>query len=742
VRPTIHLVCALHFHVPTGVSAKALNRAVAEKYRPLIQAIESHRQLRLNLHFAGPILEHLRDKEPAMLSRLRELSNEGRIELLGGAFHDAVLPSIPEQDALSQLQLTANFCKQHFGKVPAGAWMCLRAWDPALPSLLRRARVEYTLLDDAQFVAGGLDPSTIHGHFVTERAGDAITVFPVDRELTRTVEEGTLDQLLRRLEAAARAGAADAALARAANGGQTTAADERLEVVAVEADRFVGAGRLEPFVQLLAKEFTWVKTHTMHRARGIWASRGRVYVPGGAEASLSAYARPAEGVRLRRDFQERMEAAGVWNEVESYLGPVSFNSFLVKYPEADRIHKRMLRVSRKVDALRDFVQQKQDHPAAKKARVMLQKVCAALWRAQNHSVYWHGGARGNGIYDPLLRQRVTRELLAAERIVDKLLGDPSTKGWYGEAVDVDGDGRDEAVIATPHFGAVVHAGRGGTLWELDLRQRGLPIQTSVDGGEEPEHLTGGTDKEVSLVDRFDRAAIDDRAVVPELEHLGIGRAPRGALTDHFFAPEATVDSFASRRFPEVGTFARAPYDLMRIQGPQNGHAYGSVLLGRSGVARGLKGSDSLLRVERELRFDLDRPQIEVVRRVTNRSREAASFWYGLEWTFGIPSGRAGSVTLKTFDADENEQLHTLSDGPQDLGEHRWFEWVDGAGGLAIVVELEELTGLWWCPVRTVVMSPDGWKQSIQGHSLVLHRREELWGEDSRKFVVKASFLDA
>jgi 4-alpha-glucanotransferase len=742
VRPTIHLVCALHFHVPTGVSAKALNRAVEERYRPLITAIEGHRQLRMNLHFAGPILQHLKEHEPAMLSRLRELSNEGRIELLGGAFHDAVLPSIPEQDALSQLQLTANFHKQNLGKVPAGAWMCLRAWDPALPSLLRKARVEYTLLDDAQFVAAGLDPSSIHGHFVTERSGDAITVFPVDRDLSRTLEWGTAEQLRARLEQAARLGAAEASMARAANGGQTTAADERLEVIAVEADRILSDGLLEPFFAMLAQEFTWVKTHTMHRARGIWPSRGRVYVPGGAEASLSAYARPADGVRMRRDFQERMEEAGVWAEVESYLGPVSFNSFLVKYPEADRIHKRMLRVSRKVQLLREFVQAKHDHPSVHKARKMLENVCAALWRAQNHSVYWHGGRRGNGIYDPLLRQRVTRELLAAERIVDRLLGDPSTKGWFGEAVDVDGDGLDEAVIATPFFGAVVHAGRGGTLWELDLRKKGLPIQTCVNGGEEPEHLTGGADTDVSLVDGANNASVEDRPVVPQLEGLGLGRAPRGALMDHFFAPEATAESFAARRFPEVGTFARAAYDLMKIQGPQNGSGYGSILLGKSGVARGLKGVDALLRVERELRFELDRPQMEVHRRVSNRSREAASFWYGLEWSFGIPSGRANSITLKTYGEDEAEQIHRLADGPQDLGEHRWLEWVDPAGGLAVVLELEEPAGIWWCPVRTVVMSPDGWKESIQGHTLVFHRREELWGEDFRDLTLKASFLDA
>jgi alpha-amylase len=738
-------VCALHFHVPTGVSGKALRRAFKQKYAPLLASIESHRQLRLCLHFAGPILDHFRVEEPAYLARLRELANEGRIELLGGAFHDAVLPSIPERDALSQLQLTANFHKQHFGKIPAGVWMCLRAWDPSLPSLLRRAGVEHTLLDDSQFVAGGLDPTAIHGHFVTERAGEAITVFPVDRGLSQAALEASLNTLRRKLREAAQEGAADAALARASNGGQTTAADERLEVIAVEADALCSTDRLEPFLDLLAEEFAWVKTHTMHRARGIWPSRGRVYVPGGAEASLSAYARPADGVRLRRDFRKRMEAAGVWNEVQSYLGPVSFNSFLVKYPEADRIHKRMLRVSQKVDDLRVFVNKNHSHPAVKQARVMLEKVCSALWRAQNHSVYWHGGARGNGIYDPLLRQRVTRELLAAERIVDKLLGDPSTKGWTGEAVDLDGDGRDEAIIATPHFGAVIHAGRGGTLWELDLRKKGLPIQTCVDGGEEPEHLTGGTDTDVSLVigtGASARAQVSDTPAIPELANLGLGRAPRGALLDHFFAPEATVESFASRRFAEVGTFARGAYDLMRIQGPQNGCTYGSVLLGRSGVARGLRGVDSLLRVERELRFEIPRPQMEVHRTVINRSREVASFWYGLEWTFGIPSGRAASVILKTYDASDQEQIHKLTDGPQDLGEHRWFEWVDGASGLSVVVELERPVGLWWCPVRTVVMSPDGWKESIQGHSLVLHQHEEIWGEDSRTFVMKASFLDA
>ena len=238
------------------------------------------------------------------------------------------------------------------------------------------------------------------------------------------------------------------------------------------------------------------------------------------------------------------------------------------------------------------------------------------------------------------------------------------------------------------------------------------------------------------------AESSDTEVVPEFENLSLGRAPRGALIDHFFAPEATVESFAARRFPEAGTFARGRYDLMRIQAPQDDATFGTVLLGRSGVARGLKGVDALLRVERELRFEITRPQMEVHRTISNRSREAATYWYGLEWTFGIPSGRANSVRLKTYDSTEREQVHSLVDGPVDLGPKRWFEWVDEAGGVSVVVELEEAMGLWWCPVRTVVMSPDGWKESIQGHSLLLHRREELWGEDSRELVVKASFLDS
>ena len=157
---------------------------------------------------------------------------------------------------------------------------------------------------------------------------------------------------------------------------------------------------------------------------------------------------------------------------------------------------------------------------------------------------------------------------------------------------------------------------------------------------------------------------------------------------------------------------------------------------------GVRGGDALLRVERDLRFDVTRPQMEVHRTIINRSREAAAYWYALEWTFGIPSGRAESVVLKTYDEGERERVHRLSDGPQDIGEHRWFEWVDGAGGLSVVFDLPEPVGLWWCPVRTVVMSPEGWTEATQGHSLVLHRREELWGEDSRELVLKASFLDA
>lgn len=721
-----NLLCVLHFHQPTGVSSEELEESFDEVYEPLLDRLDEQPRLRLNLHFTGTILEHALARRPAFLDRLKGLWRDERIELLGGAFHDPVLTSIPERDAIGQLQYTANFFNKHFGRVPKGAWLCLRAWDPALVRALASADVRYTLLDDAQFVIAGLHPDELQGHYVTERAGHPMSVFAIDAALAQSVEEQGEDiaVVLRRIaELPGRSGDPD--------------------VLAADGHELSRSGQLDVLLDTLSREYSWLRTMLLEHGWDRYAGRGRVYLPTSSQPSLGEWCRPAAAAERRRDFARELAVMGVWEQAQEFVGGVVWDNFLVKYPEANRIHKRMLRVSQRIDALRSAIGRRHRSGGNVDApRKVLEKACEALWRSQNHSVYWHGGRRNTGIYDPVLRQQTLRDLLVAERWVDRVLEGRKAPPWSALVADHDADGRDEVLVRTPHFAAIVHPGSGGCLSELDLRQRGIAMLSALSPVEEPYH-TRLVGNEVLLVPDDDQAALPSLPGTergePALASLTIDRVPRGSFQDHFLGPETTLESFARRQFRELGDFALEPYDIMKTTSP-NGAEFGSVSVGRSGVVRDT-GHSLLLRVEKAFRFDLDRPRLTVAHVLSNRSREPANTWFGLEWTFGLPGSDASAVTLKTMDADDNERIVCLADGPVDLGEHSWLEWEDRKGKTAIVIEIGRPMGVWWVPVRTVHEGPSGLVETVQGNTLLLHAPMSIWGEEQQELQLRVDFID-
>ena len=732
MRSSLHLAIVLQFHQPPTASVVSLEESFDEVYCPVLDAVEADERLLLNLHFGGRILEHALAHRSDFLSRIARLWRAGRVELLGGAFYDPVLAAIPERDAVGQLQFTANWLKRHLGQVPTGAWLALRAWDPALPRALGAAQIEWTLLDDAQFMAAGLETDTIHGHYTTERAGHPVSVFPIDRALSLALITGDAESMRARL------GVANLA----------HQPEERLESVALPGERLVRSGRFTELLRVLVSEYHWLKTIPLARAFQVFPTRGRMYLPTGADPALAEWSRPAATRSDRLELERALRGAGMWDAVEHFVGRVVFENFLVKYGEANRLHKRMLASSASVDRLRAVLAERQRSGKASgsdgKARKVLERACDALWRAQTHTVYWHGGGDDVGIYDPRLRYSTTRQLMVAQRMVERALGDPARAGWSSYRTDHDADGNAEAVVMTPTLGAVVHAARGGTLWELDLRDRGMPLLTAMSPVEEPYDDTLVGNEVVLGEDEDEHPTLPpmstewDRPPNPSLARRRVDRQERGAFQDHFLGSETTLETFNFRQFRQLGDFAVEPWELMRIAGPESGTPDGRVLVGRSGVVKDVDRT-LLLRIEKEYRFDPSKPRMIVAHSITNRSRETASSWHGFEWTLGIPSGDPANVVATTFAGEEQFET-TLTRGPQDLGWLSWIELKDTEAEVAIVIQLPELLKAWWVPITSVHEGPDGWQEVVQGHTLLLHRALEIWGEDTQSMEIIIDFL--
>ncbi len=384
MRSSLHLACVLCFDQAFSASAVAMDRRFELSVEPLVRALEENDRLSLVVHLAGRLLEHAVAHRPQLLGRISALSQQGRLELLGGAFFSPVLGSIPERDAVGQLRFTANWLNRNINATPTGAWLPLRAWDPTLPSVFAEGGVKYTLVDDALFFGAGLRPGIVHGHFVNHRAGNSVSVFPIDGRLSRVL--------------------ASAALPRAEQILDTTnhehqGTGDQVSVVAFPGDDMVSSGRLAELVRLFSEQTHWLKTITLRRAFETFPTRGPVNLLTGADPGF------------------------------------------VEYAEANHLHKRMLATSEVVDRLRKILNERQLTKRVSQsdahARKVLERACDGLWRAQSHAVFWHRGKGHAGVYDPALRIATTRQLMQAQRMVEKALGDPAKGGWWGVARDYD-----------------------------------------------------------------------------------------------------------------------------------------------------------------------------------------------------------------------------------------------------------------------------------------------------------------
>ena len=181
-EPT-RLLFVIHNHQPVGNFDFVFEKATDHSYGPFVELLAQHPSVRAGLHFTGPLLEWLEKHRPELLAAVREMCERGQVEILGGGWAEPMLTVLADRDALGQLRMMRSECARLFGVLPRGMWLAERVWDPSLPRLLHAADVEYTLLDDTHFRYAGLREPRLTGHYVTEKAGDPVSVFPIDRDL-------------------------------------------------------------------------------------------------------------------------------------------------------------------------------------------------------------------------------------------------------------------------------------------------------------------------------------------------------------------------------------------------------------------------------------------------------------------------------------------------------------------------------------------------------------------------------
>ncbi|HPW18159.1 MAG TPA: DUF1926 domain-containing protein [Candidatus Aminicenantes bacterium] len=565
---------AVHNHQPVGNFDHVVKAAFDACYRPFLEVLAGHPGFRFALHFSGPLWEHMEKNERGCWDLVRELAGRGQVELLGGGFYEPVLSLIPEADRAGQLRMMNDFIRESFGQRPRGLWLTERVWEPHLPKVLAEAGLEYTLLDEEHFRCAGV--RDLGASYITEEEGRTLRVFPVDKALRYLVPFHPLGDVDARLRAIHDAG------------GTAILGDdgEKFGLWPGTRARVYDGGWLRSF--LAHVEDRGIRTVSFSEFLDTNPPAARIYLP------PASYEEMTEWV-LEPEDQEALARlkAGVPPEARRFLRGGFFRDFLRKYPEANRLHKRMVMVS---DGLR----------AAGAPGEGLRH----LYRGQCNDPYWHGVF--GGLYLPHLREAAYHHLLEAEKRT------PDPPGWI--TLDYDGDGFRELVYRDAAFGLMVKPSAGGALVEIDHRPASRNISDVLGRRPEAYHRQGAKDGEGEGGTGKSIHELAKRLPPDTAELLRYDLYPRLSLIDHVFAPGTTAEAFRSAAFEELGDFVGGAF-TPAIAGP-------SLRLERRGSVRGEEGGrpivlrKTIASAGGALRVDIE---------IENGAGRPLSLLFGSEW---------------------------------------------------------------------------------------------------------------
>ena len=137
-----------------SVSVNSENSELFEKsyqsvYKPILKFLYSHPSFPLSFKFTGPQIQFYKKRKNEIITLVRELTDRKQIEVLGGAYHDALLPLLNSIDRNGQIDELTSEIRQTFGKRPRGMTLFQDCWDLSLVNNIHNCGIEYVVLSSS-----------------------------------------------------------------------------------------------------------------------------------------------------------------------------------------------------------------------------------------------------------------------------------------------------------------------------------------------------------------------------------------------------------------------------------------------------------------------------------------------------------------------------------------------------------------------------------------------------------------
>ncbi|MCK4380363.1 MAG: DUF1925 domain-containing protein [Candidatus Lokiarchaeota archaeon] len=504
---SINLPIVFHFHQPVDNFEWVFEDVYKKSYEPLIDNIFKFEDIKITLHFSGNLLEWLLKNKPDFIEKLKLMAKRSQIEIIGGGYYEPIFAIIPYRDKIAQMKKLTDLIKTEFGLEVKGAWLSERVWEPDYPSFLNDVGLKYVIVDDNHFRSTGITEEGTLYSYITENEGKTLRLFPINEELRyltpwkptylsidylRKMADNLGDRMALLISDAEKMGV----------WGTTH------QICYVEGQGHDEGDNGKPFIPAFFEQIRnnkWIKSITLTEYMEKYPAKSLIYLPTASYDKMEEWVLPTQirknFKRIRKDLKDDEER----KETYQFLKGGFWRYFLVKYPESNNMHKKMIHVRNKlINTEENLLKVEKEQLIS----VILKKIAEAwdeIYKAQCNDCYWHG--LFGGVYLQFLRFSVYTHLINAERIIDDItsLINPKMKTYiYITPIDFLKDSKTEYLIESDVFNIYVNPNDGGTIFELDYKPKSYNLLNTLTRWPEAYHDSKKLEKEEVLVDRFKR----------------------------------------------------------------------------------------------------------------------------------------------------------------------------------------------------------------------------------------------
>ena len=721
----VSLALVIHNHQPVGNFGWVIEDVYEHAYSPLLQALERHPGIRLGLHYTGPLLQWMAANRPDAIAQIRRLVERGQVEIVGGAYYEPILVTLPDRDRNGQLVRMRDEMETLFGRRPAGAWLAERVWEPSLAYDLAAAGYEWTVLDDNHLRAASIREDEMWAPLTTDDRGRRLTVFGTEQGLRYRIPFKPVEDVISYLRE------------------RTTPDGRFVGMMGDDGEKF-GAwpGTFEycwsrehwvdRLFEACEREAGWLSTVTPSE----WLKRRppttRAYFPTASYVEMTEWVLPPDEtpvfVRLLERARERGDPAA------RFLRGGFWRNYAARYREVNDLHKQMLRASDKVGAMPDgrSVSRALDH----------------LYQGQCNDCYWHG--LFGGIYIVHMRMATLGHLIAAEDLADAAVA--ATAGGaragggrpYGARLtDTDLDAIDEVLVTSAGQTVVVDLAEGAGISSWDLRASRVALGSVLRRRPEAYHqrlVAHDREVEEAAMGKTEAEALVQEGVVPggaasaaaaaipaddaplTIHDIVNVKEPGLAAFLHYdrherrsglvhMLPEGgatSAEALVAATYEELGDFVEGSYELVTFTTDRiSTRRVGSVAL---------SGRSAPVAVEKTFRFGGSRlkPALELATTVENRGDAPVTFELAVEWNVNLLGG--GHNPAAYYETGDGGR--TPHDAAGELPSAAFLVFGNDYEGVRIEASIEPAARLTWYPVETVSNSEGGFERVYQGSSLL------------------------